>query len=519
MPRMAMNQVDYYRHEIIQRKLEEYCSPVPPQWMGAPAEDIVHGSAKYWVGFGEALLWEGRAEPFCTVNKSEPGFYWMLEKGLDFFRSVWDSEFSLVNIDIEYYNIGEGGHAYVHPRRALGFCEPVWRRVVRILSWGFGITPLVFQTGNGVQVTFCVPRDSYADRLLQGIATLEWSLEAKYRYRLSANRPRGVPVSQGLAFEGIGRIVEYLYHKAVFELSAEGHSFPVHVGDVNPGAPFGRAEAVNFDCSLYFDPLFMRDTRAPFSTHQKHKAWPKKVGEWVSRTVPIQISIPRLVRDWHGNFFEIDFDTAVGREEHPGDHGVRRHYDAAIELAHQCDCRVPIYDWQVVPLIEEYLASPLRIFHEWFDAVDHEPWWERDTWYRHIDWHAIAPPCVADPLAAGDSARLLNPTYIRHITRALMGAGFDPKHIAGILAMKYSDFGGWDKYDHATRANGWVRTYAGQALTLLDPLADMDCSSCQSLGLCTVQGPCMGLAGLRDALDSMRRDWFHHAQITAADRR
>ncbi len=443
----------------------------------------------------------------------------MLEKGLDFFRSVWDSEFSLVNIDIEYYNLDEGGHCYVHPRRDLAFCEPVWRRVVRILDWGFGITPMVFQTGNGVQVTFALPRDSYADRLLQGAAQIEWTLEAKYRYRLSANRPRGVPVSQGLSFEGIGRLVEYLFHKTVFELRAEGFHFPVFVGDVNPGPWRGMREAVNFDCSLYFDPLFMRDTRAPFSTHQKHKAWPDKVGHWVSRHIPVQISIPRLVRDHEGRFFEIDFDTVVGRGEHAGDHGLRRHFDAAAALAPDCMCRIPVYEWQVVPLLEEYFASPLRIFHESFDAVGHEPYWERDTWYRHVDWHAVAPPCVADPMIGGRSAELLNPTYLRHITRVLMGAGFDPKHIAGILAMKYADFGGWDKYDHSTRANGWVRTYAGQVLCRLDPLDDLTCESCQALGLCTAHGPCRGLEGYRNDLDDLAGEWFHRARLAAMDRR
>ncbi len=509
---MATNQVDYYREEIIQRKLEEYCSSWPRHFSGSAADDIVRCSSEYWVGYGESLTWDGREEPFASVQKSHEGFNWLMSKGLDFFRAVWDEEVSIFNIDIEYFNLDNPAYAYVNPRRSMMLVETVWKQLLKILDWGYGIKPLVFQTGNGVQMTFAVVRNSHEDILLQTIGCIEGSVESKYRDTHSGVRPWGLPISQGLSFDGIGRIVEMLYHKLVYELRVSGWDFPMHVGDISAIHSTGMREGINFDCSLYFDPLFMRDTRAPFSTHQKHKVYRNKVGEDVANSVPIQIAIPRYVRDWDGNFFEIDFDTVMGRGEYPGDDGIRRHYDAAVNLAYDCNCRIPVYDFEVRNLLEEYFSSVLSVFHNEFDSVYHEPYWKGYTWYSSIDWYSIVPPCVAEPLTNASSDKLLNPAYIQLITRVLMAKGFHPKHIAGILSMKYVAFGGWDKYDQSTRANGWVRSYAGQILCLIDSLDELNCVSVQENGMCNCSGgPCHNLSDYRNDLENIRQNWFHRS--------
>lgn len=514
---MAINPVEFYSAEIIQRKLEEYCSPIPRTHSSRAVDDIVHCTARYWVGFGEALVHSGAPNPFVSVNKSHEGFFWILGQGLDFFRAVWDDDFTLFNIDIEYFNLDNPGYAYIDPIRSMGLVETVWRRLMRILHWGYGIQPLVFQTGNGVQLTFCVPRNGHADTLLQQAGQLEWSVEAKYRYRLSDNRPTGLPVSQGLSFDGVGRLVEFLYHKTVFELRAEGFHFPITIGDVAPPVP-GIREGINFDCSLYFDPLYMRDTRSPFSTHQKHRVYRQKVGEEIASSVPIQVSIPRLVRDSWGRFYETDFDTVIGRHAHSGDGGLRRHFAAATELAWETDCRIPVYEWELLDLVSDYLHSELRIFHEEFDREQHEPWWDGHTWYNEINWYDEVPPCVADCLTAGDGHRLLNPTWIRHITRTLLAHGFSAKQVAGILSMKYANCEEWDLYDQSTRANGWVRSFAGQIFTMLDPLEDFNCPGAFDAGLCTRSGPCHNLNNERLTLERRRQDWFDQAQQLCLER-
>jgi hypothetical protein len=506
---MASNQVEFYSNEIIQRKLEEYCSPFPRPWPGSPADHIVNSSAQYWVGYGESLLWDGSRRPFASIHKSYEGFYWAMEKGLDFFRSVWDNECTIINIDIEYYNLDYPGYSYIFPVRSLMLVERVWKQLRKILEWGFGITPLVFQTGNGVQMTFAVARDSYADRLFQAAGTLDWTVESKYRYRIDGMRPYGLPVSQGLSFDGTGKLVEYLFHKTVFELRSEGFDFPVNIGDITSISSKGIKEGVNFDTSLYYDPLYMRDTRAPFSTHQKHKVSRTKVGEDVALSVPVQIAVPRLVRGLDGQFFEVDFDTVVGRFQGSNDGGLRRHFDGAAELAWACNCRIPVYDFEPIPLFHEYHGSILRRFHEDFDEVVHEPYWAGETWYDHVDWEDF-PPCIAEPLRQMDPVCLLNPNYIRLITRILMARGIHPKHVGGILAMKYAQIDNWERYDQSTRANGWVRAYSGQIMTKLDLLEDFDCLSLQKRGMCRCDGRiCHNLLDYRRDLEHVRDRWLY----------
>jgi len=495
--KMSLNQVEYYFQPIIQRKLEEYCSPLYPGYGHHVLDDIVRASAQYFVGYGEALIWEGRDRPFASVRKSKEGFLWILSKGLDFFRSVWDSQFTVFNIDIEYYNHDLPATSYIYPRYALSIVEPVMKKTVEVLS-RYNIIPIVIQTGNGVQCSFAIPQLGAADSELQYIGDLEWTVEAKYKNTQSSNRPFGVPIHQGISFDGVGRIVEYLYHKVLRELQAEGFNFPVSIGDINVLSYNGAAEGINFDLSLYFDPIFMRDIRAPFSTHQKHKVQWQKLGQDVAEAVPVQIAIPRLVRDKYDNWFEVDFDTVVGKFEFPGDEGIRRHFDNATELAHTAVCRIPIYDRELLPLLREYRHSLLGKFHQEFDSVHHEAYWRGITSYDFINYEDL-PPCVGFWLK-NIGGHLLNPTIIQHITRTLMACGFHPKYISGILASKYYKMGGWKRYDQAKRANGWVRVYAGQIVTGLDSLLDFNCVSAKERGLCIPKSPCYNLLDYRNAL-------------------
>ncbi|MEO5713733.1 MAG: hypothetical protein ABIT37_09625 [Luteolibacter sp.] len=95
--------------------------------------------------------------------------------------------------------------------------------------------------------------------------------------------------------------------------------------------------------------------------------------------------------------------------------------------------------------------------------------------------------------------RLLKPAGMQLITRALLAEGWHPRHIAGLIRSKFENpahgWGvNWNEYEAGTRADFYVRLFAGLLATHVDELVDFNCMSTREKGFCP--GPAAGGCGL-----------------------
>lgn len=451
-----LNQVEYYAHPAVRRRIAEYCGGDPDHSAGMTAE--------YLVGFGECLLWDGRAEPFLSVDTSR--FHELLDRGLDVFRSNWDAVATLGVLDIEYFNNDYPGEIYLRPQRCFALLEPV-RLAVRAVFSEYGIPFLEIMTGQGYHFTTRVLRNSAADEGLIRIGRVRDTLAGKYAHP-TGRRKRRVSIFHGRSFDGMGRLMEFVAHQ-VIRRARDRSRLPIVTTDVAVGPGRCGREAVSIDLSMYADPIHMRDIRTAFSTHQKHKVFREKVGRGIADGTPVQTCFPT------GSM------TLYERLR------MRRHFRWTAEWAQSCGpMTIPVGNAGILRLLRAYRSSRLYRFHREFDSVDHDHWTRWSETYDRFDLSRI-PPCVREILLR-PNPNILKPTNIQTLVRVLLSLGWHPKHVAGLIRSKLErDYGwteDWTKYDAGSRADFYVRLFAGQLRCGLDGLADHNCVSHQEKGYC-----------------------------------
>lgn len=448
--------IEYYSNPNVRERIAEYCG-------GASAEPMSF-TAEYLVGYG-AYLKASQKKEFVSSDVS--GFHWILDHGLDIFRSVWDKESTIAVLDVEYYNLDYPGEIYYDPYACFLKLEPLYQIIQQKLK-EWRIPHLTLMTGQGYHFAWKIGADSPADRSLEQLGRVSDSLAEKYEVT-TTHRHRRVSLQHGRAFDGLGRVMEYISHDL---LRSAGDASPVPlvfsdivVGPVNDWA----REAISIDLSAFGDPITMRDIRCPFSTHQKHKLQVYKVGKQIAREIPIQLSLPR--RDELPLYELLKF---------------RRNYDASAEMASVGSCVLPDAANSFYPLIQQYRTSSLAQFHEEFDSVEHDHLKEWSKTYDALNLSKL-PPCIALPLARPNPL-VLQPTHLQNISRYLYLSGWHPKHIGGLIRSKYERNFRWSEdwthLDAATRANFWVRLYSGALAVGLDQRTDFNCVSMQERGLC-----------------------------------
>ena len=468
---------DYYADPHVRERIAEYCGGVGAEPMSFSAGDLV--------GYGAYLKSSAHKEYFSSDVSN---FHWILDHGLDIFRSVWDKESTVVVLDVEYFNIDYPGEIYHDPAACFLKLEP-FHEVVQKKFQEWGIPHLTIMTGQGYHFAFKVLADSPADQTLERIGCLPDSLVGKYT-ATSEHRHRRVSLKHGRAFDGLGRVMEYVGHELVRATAGVG-PVPVVFSDIAVGSVDGRyREAISVDLTAYGDPIFMRDIRCPFSTHQKHKVQVYKVGQRIAREIPVQISLPRRP--------DPPLHDLLTR---------RRNFAAAAEVAKTGDCILPGADDPFDRLIRTYLESPLAAFHREFDSADHDPW---QAWPRPYDRLKLStlPPCIALPIRHPNPS-LLQPTHVQNVVRYLFMNGWHPKHIGGLIRSKYERPYGWSEdwthFDACSRANFWARLYAGALAAGLDGLTDFNCVSMQERRLCPKPWCGHNLADIRPRPAALRR--------------
>lgn len=441
---------EYYQNGDVRRRILEYCGTPD----GSP-DDI---TAVYLVGFGPAMAYRG--QPFESAPPGV-GFDWFLGEGLDFFRSNWDEEHLLAVFDFEYVNHDQADLVYREPDYAFGLLEPI---IEEARDWfaDYGLEPMVVMTGQGYHFTFQVKKGTDAYEGLADIGEVLPSLAGKYDMQEPSLSPR-----EGEAFNGLGRLLELMAGDFI-ERVGDNCPVPLTIGDPVPGPSDRGREQVNLDLSMFADPIFMRDVRAPFSSHQKHRVYRHKMADWVVEEIPPQYAIPKT---------DMDLDELLA---------MRRDPEAVEEYAGTVTTEIPAQESAVEAMLDDYHDSDVADAHRRFDEGYQDP---HDVWSESYDQlkPEDLPPCIAENIRV-PNPRLLEPTHIQSLTRWLCERGWHPKDVAGLIRSKFErDYGwseDWSHYDAATRANVWVRFYYTMMETGRDHLTDMNCVSFQERDIC-----------------------------------
>ncbi|MFW6108589.1 MAG: hypothetical protein ACOC8D_02130 [bacterium] len=404
-----------------------------------------------------------------------------LARGLDIGRSLWDRQALVVHLDIDYVNFSFPGEAHLQPLRTFEVQRPVAAAVGSVLL-EHGIRPLHLLSGRGHHFTWRAARPSQAFERLAALAPVPESLQGRYA---QPHPPRGEVVEPelGAAYAGLGVVMEYLAHR-VLDRAAEACPIPVELTAVTVGPGAHGQEIVSVDVSEYGDPLHLRPIRVPFGAYLKPQQRRAVLGAAVADGVSPLFMIP---------VHEMDERQALL---------VMRDIGETRALARRASVQIPDQSAGTGALASAYEGSRLRRFHRWFYAQAHEAPRDWPATYDRTPLDAL-PPCARKPLARPNPL-LLKPAWIQHVVRVLLADGWHPRHVAGLIRSKYERDHGWGdawyRCDATSRADFYVRLFAGLVLTGRDRLVDFNCRSAQEKGFCTGAECADGLDGPRRAL-------------------
>ena len=398
---------------------------------------------------------------------------WFLDRDLDIARSLADRESLLLHLDVEYVNFDAPAEAYVDPWRAFELQEPTIR-IIEELLLHWGIQPLHLVTGLGHHFVWRIGRHSTVARRLSALAPAPELTPLCLERAARAGTPAPVTADLQDSFAAAALLIEFLAHRIKWE-AAPLSLLPVDITAVHVGpCVTPQREMISIDISEYGDPLHTRLVRMPFTNYLK---------PWISglaTELGLETELP-----WFRAIplHEMDVRQAIK---------ARQDDDDVKALARCATTRIPLQEEGTERLLDAYLESPLRQFHRHFYATTHDP---QHRWHETYDRTPLdrLPPCLRI-LLEWPNDRLLKPAGMQHLTRTLVADGWHPRHIAGLVRSKFENpsfnWGpAWSDYEPATRADFYIRLFAGQLATGLDRLIDFNCTSTQEKGFCPGPDP------------------------------
>jgi hypothetical protein len=405
---------------------------------------------------------------------------WLLERGLDVERSLWDTELLLFDLDIEYQNFDRPVLAWQEPERVFGLQEPVLTAALSFFRER-AMEPLVLVSGRGYHLVWAISRGSKAFERLAELGVVPPSLAARYREARSPDGER-VDAALGRAFAGQGMVAEYIAHR-IRGVALAQSALPIQLTALEVGVGAAGREIISLDLSEYGDPLHTRHIRIPFSLYLKPREPRWRLGEAHLRSLLPIVEIP---------LGDMDGVAASAAARCP---------ERVMALAESGTTRIPVFSRAMGRLIAEYEDSALGK-------------WHRDCSCRVADAPAAgdgpirgAPPCF-NWLFAHANDWLLKPAALQHTVRVLTALDWPPSAIARRIYEAYrreGEWGGtWEQMDPAYRAEFYTRLFAGMIHTGTDSLIDLNCVSHQEKGYCRVPDCRANLAELRDRLQARR---------------
>jgi hypothetical protein len=374
----------------------------------------------------------------------KPGFNLRRPQELDCFlrnqwdvaRSLWDKKWLFADVDIEYLNFDFPAEPFLDSERCFRLQEPVVEAIRRVLA-ETGIRPLHTITGRGHHFAWNIDPASLAFQRLARLGHVSPGLERTYA---APHPPEGQPVDLefGQAFAG---------------LAQPRCPIPILPEAVDMGPQERGREIIVLDISEYGDSLHTRAVRTPFSVYLKPWLHPEMLTPEIEHRIPVMVMVPTL--GWKTDRV-IPMMRDVGR---------------AAVWASQVSCRIPDESEGTERLIERYLDSEVRRFHDEYYSVEPEP---PELWTATYDrlspegFSGMARHALEHP-----NDTLLRPDFVRQLMGALLDQGWHPRHIAGLLQSKYERDHGWLDlwyvYDARTRADFHVRVLAGMVRLGRDP--------------------------------------------------
>jgi hypothetical protein len=270
-------------------------------------------------------------------------------------------------------------------------------------------------------------------------------------------------------FASVALLIEFVAH-CIKEKAASQCALPVEITAVHVGpCVTEQREMISIDISEYGDPLHTRMVRMPFTNYRK--PWATGLVRYLQleEEIPVMASVP---------LHEMDFRQALK---------VRQMDEDVLDLARRACVRIPLQEAGTERLLDHYLASRLRRFHEFYYSTRHDP---QEIWPETYDRTPLAAlPFCARHLLESPNDLLLKPAGMQLVTRCMLAQGWHPRHIAGLIRSKFENpvhgWGvRWDDYEAGTRADFYTRLFAGLHFTGLDHLVDFNCTSTQEKGFC-----------------------------------
>ncbi|TDU73356.1 hypothetical protein EI77_01826 [Prosthecobacter fusiformis] len=455
----------FYRDDAIRQRLIEF--------LGGETLDQV--TAAYVTHSDGCLFHRSQLRPPQELD-------WFLERDLDIARSLGDTHSLLFHLDIEYVNFDSPAEAHLDPVRAFEIQEPVVK-VIECLLLHWGIRPLHILTGQGHHFVWRIGRDSDVARRLELLDPAP-EFRSQCVEQVPPEFAQQIDAKAQSAFGAQSLLLEYMAQRIKAD-AASLMDIPVEITAVHVGpGRTGRREIVSVDISEYGDPLYSRMIRQPFTYYLK--PWMQGLGDDVRDQIPLVRVVP---------LHEMDVKLALQ---------VRQVEAEVRELAKRACVRIPDETHGTGKLLDEYLGSPLKRFHEYFYSDHHDPEERWPETYHQTPGYLL-PPCMRS-LVEDPNDRLLKPAGMQLITRSLLAKGWHPRHIAGYIRSKFENSGygwgmNWGDYSAAIRADFYTRVFAGLRATGLDELVDFNCVSTREKGFCL--SPCDAgscLAPLRQTL-------------------
>lgn len=440
-------------------------------------ETLDHASAIYVTRSDGAPVSADDLKPISDLDS-------FLERDCDIARSLGDRESVLLHLDVEYVNFDSPGEAYVDPWRTFELQQPVVHAIQeQLLRWG--IQPLHMITGQGHHFVWRISRRSTLAQKLAALCPAPELIplcEQRVPQRFAAD----FDTEMHRIFSAVALMMEYVAHR-VKSVAAPHSHFPVEITAVHVGpCASSQRELISIDTSEYGDPLPTRMVRMPFTNYLK--PWLTGLADSLGH----EAAIPRFRAI---PLHEIDIRQAIA---------VRQVEAEVLDIARRSSVRIPEQTEGTARLLEDYLVSKLRRFHEHFYSDQHDDPARWAETYDHTPLEKM-PPCVRD-IVEYPNDRLLKPAGMQFVTRCLLSQGWHPRHIAGFIRSKFENAAhewgvDWSYYEPATRADFYTRLFSGLRETGLDELIDLNCTSTQEKGFCVTPVPAgCSLAPMRESL-------------------
>ena len=389
---------------------------------------------------------------FSMKRPEELDFF--LDRELDVARSLWDRQWLVADLDIEYVNLEFPAEPFLDYERCFSLQEPVVHAIEGILAQA-GIASLHTVTGRGHHFMWKIHPASPAFASLARIGRVPAALAGMYA---RPQPPEGVAVDRlhGQAFAGLALVIEHVSHRILAQAQPRC-PIPIVPEAVDMGPQERGSEIIVLDISEYGDPLHTRAVRMPFSLYLKPWLHGDIITPATEGKIPVMVMVPAGERST---------DQVLALMRNPA---------RAAEWAAQVSCLLPEGSPGTEHLISQYLDSELRRFHEEFYAVEPEPPERWPFTYDRMPWDGL-PPGARYALARPNDV-LLKPDFIRQLMIALLDRGWHPRHIAGLIRSKYErDYGWlnlWYIYDAQTRAEFHIRVLGGMVALGRDPVGSV----------------------------------------------